>query len=177
MRVADELLEQTYLKLFYQFDPYRRIPRITLQARVGDQIDFDNAREGEGLSLSADATVRPHDRLDLQFRLARDTVDVDGGRLFAANVERMRAQYSFSNKSLVRLIAQYVTTDYNPSLYTFPVPEKDGAFLGSVLYSYKLNWQTVLFVGYGDDRVLLEDDRLARTGRSLFMKVSYAFIH
>jgi hypothetical protein len=179
IRVGGELLSQNYVQLFYQFDPYRRIPRITLQARLGDQIDFDNAREGEGLSLSATMTARPHDRLDLQFFVARDTLDVDGGRLFTATIERMRAQYSFSAKSLVRVIAQYVVNDYDPALYTrvpFPIPEKDGAFLGSVLYSYKINWQTVLFVGYGDDRVLLEDDRLPRVGRSLFLKVSYAFI-
>ena len=174
--VADEVLRQSYLQLFYQFDPHRRIPRITLQARVGEQIDFDNAREGDGLSLSIGANFRPHDRLDLQFLLARDTVDVEGGKLFTAMVERVRGQYSFSAKSLVRVIAQYVTTDYNPELYTFAVPEKDGSFLGSVLYSYKLNWQTVLFAGYGDDRLLLEDDHLVKTGRSLFFKVSYAFL-
>lgn len=176
IQVGEELLSQNYVSLFYQFDPYRRIPRITLQARLGDQIDFDNGREGEGLSLSLGVNARPHDRLDLQFNIARDTVDVDGGRLFTATIERLRAQYSFSAKSLVRVIAQYVANEYDPSLYTFPVPEKDGTFLGSVLYSYKINWQTVLFVGYGDDRVLLEDDRLARSGRSLFLKVSYAFI-
>ena len=103
-------------------------------------------------------------------------MDVDGGRLFTAMVERVRGQYSFSAKSLVRVIAQYVTTDYDPALYSFPVPEKAGSFLGSVLYSYKINWQTVLFVRYGDDRLLREDDRLPRVGRSLFLKVSYAFI-
>ena len=174
--VGDELLSQNYVQLFYQFDPHRRVPRITLQARLGDQIDFDNGREGEGLSLSIGANVRPHDRLDLQLNVVRDTLDVAGGRLFTATVERLRAQYSFSAKSLLRVIAQHVVNDYEPALYGFPVPEKDGTFLGSVLYSYKINWQTVLFAGYGDDRVLLEDDRLPRTGRSLFFKVSYAFI-
>ncbi len=174
--VADELLRQDYVQINYQFDPHRRIPRITLGLRVGDQIDFDNAREGEGLSLSAAVTARPHDRLDLQFTVGRDTVDIDGERLFTAMFERLRAQYSFSAKSLLRVIAQYVHNDYNPALYTFPIGEKDGSFLGSVLYSYKVNWQTVLFVGYGDDRILLEDDRLAPRSRSLFMKLSYAFI-
>ena len=177
IRVGSELLEQNYLQLNYQFDPHRRIPRITFGLRIGEQIDFDNAREGDGMSLSAGISARPHDRLDLLFNVARDTLDVEGGRLFTAMVERMRAQYSFSNKSLVRLIAQYVATDYTPALYPFfEVPEEDGAFLASVLYSYKLNWQTVLFVGYGDERLLLEDDRLAPNSRSLFFKVSYAFI-
>ncbi len=176
IRVGAELLSQNYVQVFYQFDPHRRIPRITLQLRAGEQIDFDNAREGDGLSLNAALTARPLDRLDLQFNVGRDTVDVDGGRLFTAMFERVRAQYSFSAKSLLRVIAQYVVNDYHPDLYNFPVPEKDGSFLGSVLYSYKLNWQTVFFVGYGDDRILLEDDRLPRTGRSFFLKVSYAFI-
>ena len=177
IRVGTELLEQNYLNVHYQFDPHRRIPRVSFGIRVGEQIDFENGREGDGLSLSVGANARPHDRLDLQFNIARETLDVDGGRLFTAMVERMRAQYSFSAKSLVRVIAQYVTTDYTPALYLFNVPEEDGAFLGSVLYSYKLNWQTVLFVGYGDERLLFEDeDRLAPAGRSLFFKVSYAFI-
>jgi hypothetical protein len=36
--------------------------------------------------------------------------------------------------------------------------------------------QTVLFLGYGDERALDErTDRLARAGRELFLKVSYAF--
>jgi hypothetical protein len=177
VRVGSQLLEQNYLQLNYQFDPHRRIPRITLGARIGEQIDFDNGREGDGLSLSAGISARPIDRLDLLFNVARETLDVEGGRLFTAMVERMRAQYSFSNKSLVRVIAQYVSTDYDPALYPFfDVPEEDGAFLGSVLYSYKVNWQTVLFVGYGDERVLLEDETLAPNRRSLFFKVSYAFI-
>jgi hypothetical protein len=177
IRVGSELLEQNYLQLDYQFDPHRRIPRITFSARVGEQIDFDNAREGDGLMLSVGASARPHDRLDLQFNVVRDQLDVEGGRLFTAMIERLRAQYSFSNKSLVRVIGQYVTTEYDPTLYPFfTVPEKDGAFLASVLYSYKLNWQTVLFAGYGDERLLLEDDRLAPYNRSLFFKVSYAFI-
>ena len=176
IRVGDELLEQNYAQIDYQFDPHRRIPRITLGLRIGEQIDFANAREGDGMSLSIGANLRPHDRLDLQLNLFRDTLDVEGGNLFTAMVERIRAQYSFSSRSLVRVIAQYVENDYNPALYTFPIPETDGSFLGSVLYSYKLNWQTVFFAGYGDDRLLLEDERLAPTGRSLFFKVSYAFI-
>ena len=52
---------------------------------------------------------------------------------------------------------------------------KAHAVQGSGLFSYKLNWQSVLFVGYGDDRV---EDTLANLQpfrRSLFIKLSYAF--
>lgn len=49
-----------------------------------------------------------------------------------------------------------------------------GSFLGSVLYSYKINWQTVLFAGYGDDRAITPSNDLVKLDRSLFFKVSYA---
>jgi hypothetical protein len=167
--VGGRLLDQSYGTLFVQFDPSRRFPRISLDTRFGQQIDFGGARVGDGVFVGLSATVRPMDRLDLQLNTNREWLDVDGGRLFTADVQRLRAQYSFSNKSLVRVIAQYVDNEFANDVH-------DGSFLGSVLYSYKLNWQTVLFVGYGDDRVLLENNQLVEAGRSLFLKVSYAFL-
>jgi hypothetical protein len=55
------------------------------------------------------------------------------------------------------------------------VPERSGDFSGSALFAYKLNWQTVLFVGYGDNRTLVDGDRLEPANRQVFLKVSYAF--
>jgi hypothetical protein len=66
------------------------------------------------------------------------------------------------------VIAQYINEESGSGNHS-------GNFLGSVLYSYKLNWQTVLFVGYGDDRLILPDNTLVRTGRSLFLKIGYAY--
>jgi hypothetical protein len=166
--VGGRLLEQTYGTFFFQFDPSRRFPRISLDSRFGQSIDFNGARVGDGAYVGLTATVRPDDRLDLQFNVNREWLDVDGGRAFTADVQRVRAQYSFSSKSLLRVIAQYVDTEFGDHTH-------DGSFLGSALYSYKVNWQTVLFVGYGDDRVLMENNQLERSGRSLFLKVSYAF--
>jgi hypothetical protein len=45
----------------------------------------------------------------------------------------------------------------------------------SALFAYKLNWQTVLFLGYGDERALSLDDRLEPSGREVFFKISYAY--
>lgn len=173
--VGNQLLEQSYVDYFLQFDPFRRVPRVTISGTIGESIDFANGRVGDGMTFSLGTTVRPHDRLDLRIDASRQTLDVDGGRLFTAMVERLRMQYSFSAKSLLRVIGQYVTTERDPSLYSFPVAAHGGSFLGSVLYSYKLNWQTVLFLGYGDDRLITSHDDLVSTGRSLFFKVSYAY--
>lgn len=167
--VRGRLLEQTYGTFYFQFDPSRRMPRIAIDSRFGQSIDFGGGRVGSGAYIGLSATVRPHDRLDLQFNANREWLDAEGERVFTADVQRVRAQYSFSAKSLVRVIAQYVDNEFGGGAH-------DGSFLGSVLYSYKLNWQTVLFVGYGDDRVLTERNDLVPTGRSLFFKVSYAWL-
>jgi len=37
-----------------------------------------------------------------------------------------------------------------------------------------LNWQSVMFVGYGDDRELTDVNRLAPLDRQFFVKLSYA---
>jgi len=101
-------------------------------------------------------------------------------RLFFARVSRVKGTYTFTSRLFTRTIVQYVSTDRDPSLYSHPVPARSGTFGGSVLLGYKLNWQSVMFVGYGDDRGLTGDEierahRLAPVDRQIFVKVSYAF--
>lgn len=97
------------------------------------------------------------------------------GRLFIAFVGRLKATYNFNARTSLRVIGQWVGTDRNPLLYTFPVPESDGLFAGSALFAYRLNWQTVFFLGYDDYRALDGAQSLQPQGRQVFLKVSYAF--
>ncbi len=61
-----------------------------------------------------------------------------------------------------------------PSLYTVSTLAKSGTVSGQVLLSYKLNWQSVMFIGYGDDRMLSTQDRFEKVDRQFFVKLSYA---
>ena len=68
------------------------------------------------------------------------------------------------------------STTSDPSLCTSSTwPPRAGDFSGSALFAYKLNWQSVMFVGYGDDRELSDADRLEPLDRQFFVKLSYAF--
>ena len=73
------------------------------------------------------------------------------------------------------MIGQYVSTTRTPTLYVTSVAPRSGIFSGSALLAYKLNWQSVLFVGYGDDRELSNRHELQPSNRQFFIKVSYAF--
>ncbi len=45
-----------------------------------------------------------------------------------------------------------------------------------LLFSYKLNARTVLFLGYSDNQLGLQDISTTRTDRTLFFKIGYAWI-
>ena len=185
-RTADRLLSFTRLSYLVQIDPSRRFTRIGASGLAGEDVDVFNVRVGRGFSVTAFATVRPTDHLTLDVNSALSWLNVDrpnvpaGGpagdrRLFTAQVQRLKATYNFSPRMFLRLIGQYVSTRRDPSLYLSEVPRRSGDFSGSALFSYRLNWQTALFVGYGDERSLDEREHLARTERQLFVKLSYAF--
>ena len=124
--------------------------------------------------------MRPTDHLALGFSDSLRLLNVNGpggqeGRLFTARVDRVRATYTFTAKSFVRAIAQWVDTRRDPALYSSAIAKRSRSFSGSVLFAYKLNWQTVLFAGYGDEREPGDRDALTPISRSLFAKISYAF--
>jgi Domain of unknown function (DUF5916) len=162
-----------------QVTPSQSICNILLTGFVGQQVDFDNSRLGSGASVDLEGTIRPTDHLALAFVGVRSWLNVDPGgverRLFVAQVERLKATYVFTSRAFLRLIGQYVSTRRDPSLYTSSVTEHDGNFSGSALFAYKINWQTVMFLGYGDNRTLVDNDHYEKADRQFFLKLSYAF--
>ena len=162
--------------------PSGLLPVLGFAGNYGEQPDVENARVGRGGDVLLTALVRPTEHLGLDLRLERrwidETVEGHAGDLFTADVARLKAVYVFNARMLLRLIGQYQDVRRDPALWIQPVLEKEGSFAGSVLFSYKLNWQSVLFVGYGDARALDDTGNvLLPSGRQFFVKVSYAFQH
>ena len=169
-------IERTRLFYTLQANPGRVFNRIELLGWIGEEIDFANSRPGDGARVAFNATLRPTDHLELVLNNEYRYLDVENGkRLFDAQVERLKATYTFNARSYLRLIGQHVRTNRDPALYTFPVDEHSGSIDVSALFAYKLNWQTVLFLGYGDRNALTGEEEFEPASRSAFLKVSYAF--
>jgi hypothetical protein len=169
----------------FQFSPSKVFAQLETDGTLGQDIDFDNSRPGRGPTINASATLRPTNHLELALVENQQWLSVDDAtgqsrRLFVARVSRIKGTYTFTARLFARAIAQYVSTDRDPSLYTFGVGAHSGDFGGSLLVAYKLNWQSVMFIGYGDDReltdpaVLNRPRQLAPLDRQVFVKVSYA---
>jgi hypothetical protein len=178
-RTDDAVLPRRQLGFVARFSPSRRVAQVSLDGVVGHEIDFEHARRGHGYTLNAYARVNPTGHLELEALQNRRVLYVnDAGtdrRLFSSRVSRLRGTYMLTASFFVRIIGQYVSTTRDTSLYLDTVAERSGAFSGSALVAYKINWQSVLFVGYGDDRELSEQHTLERASRQFFIKMSYAF--
>jgi hypothetical protein len=179
--VADQLLSRNQVAYSLSMTPGVIVSRIDLSGSAGQQIDFDNARTGTGFDATLGAKLLPTPHLEVSVNEGLRWLDVDvagqaRSRLFTARVDRLRLVYSFTPRVFVRLIAQYEVTRRSPELYLAPVAAKDSDFAASLLFAYKLDWQSVVFVGYGDNRALSDaTQRLEPAGRQVFVKLSNAF--
>ena len=146
-----------------------------VEAAAKQGIDYANVREGDETSISTGLRfdIGRHLRLTVDDRFER--VDVEGGRLFAANVVEVRATYQFNLRTFVRVISQYFEIDRDPGLYTFEVESNEQELFNQLLFSYKINPQTVLFAGYSDTAFGSPSIDLTRESRTVFLKLGYAW--
>jgi hypothetical protein len=179
IRAGDRTFPRRQLFFFANVSPSRLLRQVHVDGDLGTDVDFDNVRPGQGGSVNLSATLDPTQHL--QFDLVADTqwLRVDdaahaGEPLFTARVWRAKGTYTFTARTFVRVIGQYVTTSRDPQLYVAATDARDGHFTGTALFAYKVNWQSVVFVGYGDDRDLTLEHHLAPTGHQVFVKLSYA---
>jgi hypothetical protein len=179
--VGSEVLSQTQGRLSLHTAPSGLLANLDFSAYAGTAIDYDNAREGDGRGAALEAILRSRNHLEVKLNAERNILDVDrpgGGsaRLFTADLARARITWTFTPRLALRLIGQLEQTKRDPSLYLDPVDAKSSDFTSSIVLGYKLNWQSVVFLGYGDSRTyLVSTDQREPESRQIFFKVSYAF--
>ncbi|MBK5259945.1 MAG: carbohydrate binding family 9 domain-containing protein [Thermoanaerobaculia bacterium] len=177
IRTGGKVLTRDRILYSTGFSPGAKIARINIDGWFGDDIDFRQSRLGRGASISLGGTIRPNSHLQLDLTNAVRWLSIEGDRLFTAQLERVRAQYTFNSRMFVRAIVQNERTNRDVVLHEpVEVERISGALAGQLLFAYKLNWQTVLFLGVGDLREEAgSEGDLERAGQEVFVKLSYAF--
>lgn len=170
-----EYFDETFNQVRASFRPYGDL-RLSLRLNWGDTIDFSNTQLGEEFRYrpQIDWQINRHWFTSLDYNHV--DFDVPDGDLFTARLSNFRVTYQMNIRSFLRLTMQNVNISQNPSLY---IDEEDATIKSvssQLLYSYKINPQTLFFAGYSDAGY--QDDeinRIEKTGRSVFMKFSYAW--
>ena len=181
VRTGNTVFNRNQLLYKIQFGLTHLLQFIGFSGWVGQDVALANHRLARGADVAINATVRPTDHLNIDVSEDRRWLHehpngFPAGTLFTAQVERIRAVYTFNSRMFIRTILQNQRTNRNQNLYTFGVDQHRGSLATQILFAYKVNWQTLVYVGAGDLRSLTaEEGTFKPSNRQVFMKVSYAF--
>jgi hypothetical protein len=177
-RVLEGYGERNFLQwsaeVYFQMQPAANL-QFYMNADFGDRIDYENVRLGRRFRVNPNLTLNVGKRLAFQLDHNYERMSVNDRELYTANISQGSAIYHLNARTYLRAIVQYVDYDYNAGNYTFPIDPEYAHFFSQLLFSYKLNPRTVLFLGYTDNARGNQDYRLARYDRTIFMKVSYSW--
>jgi Domain of unknown function (DUF5916)/Carbohydrate family 9 binding domain-like len=148
------------------------------QGRYGEQLDYANSlvRDEQRIQPQLEWNATRH--LLVRGRYTLDRLwSKQGPIVYKARLTDLRLTWQFNVRSFLRLTLQGSDVERNVSQYVDPATTPSSASRAAqLLYSYKLNPQTVFFAGYSSSQ--LEDEtagRIEPTGRTAFLKVSYAW--
>jgi len=128
-----------------------------------------NPELGHGYNISAQATIKPSARLELNLNYHYSTLSPlnDSKTFYSGDITRLKANYNFSRRLFARVITQY--NSFNKRIQVYPL-----------LY-YKLNPFTKFYIGMTDYLNHFDPSTsnsfkgYRQTNREFFVKIQYLF--
>jgi hypothetical protein len=168
-------IERTYNSGYMEMKPRSGL-WYWLYWEAGDAIDYANARSASSVLLNPSLEIALGRHLNLNVNHTYENLTLKGDRIYLANLLQARLIYNFNVRCFLRAIVQYSDVKYNPALYSYPVESREKGLFTQLLFSYKLNPQTVLFLGYTDSGIGTANIDLTRASRTFFLKIGYALV-
>jgi hypothetical protein len=144
---------------------------------LGDKIDYDNDRLGDFIVLYSNISYNVNKHLEFEFSHTYSDLEAESANVYTENLTELRVSYQFDVNSYLKFNVVYTDIDFNlennPAAYT----ANDNRLSTQLIYAYKLNPQTVFYLGYSDNSI--QDDRLKsleRNQRTIYSKISYAWL-
>jgi len=178
----DRYFDETQAMAYAEFVPLSGV-EFGVFTRLGKQIDYANTRLGDVVTIEPRVNWDVNQHLRIDFNHNYSQLDVEGGRLFTANLSDIRIAYQFNLKSILKFVVQYSDIKRDKSLYIESddldledIDERSKNFSSQLIYSYKINPQTLFYLGYSDSGYQDDDlQKIQRDQRTLFTKFSYAW--
>jgi hypothetical protein len=149
---------------------------LSLELEQSQWIDFAHNRPGDWHLQELTIEARPGRHLQVESALARRRLQVAGGTLFRADQAELRLVHYQNPRFFVRAIFQYTDLHRDPALYAETVARQTRDLGSQLLVSYKLDVQTLAFLGYSDQWFSFDRASLDQQERALFLKLSYSWL-
>lgn len=149
-------------------------------SELSETIDYLAGEKGTQITAGPRAELKLGMHLNLNLQHSYRRLERDGDWAFIANLSQLRAVYNFNVRTFFRAIVQYQKIQRNPEKYEVGLNKETQTLFTQFLFSYKVNPQTVLFLGYSDNSQGMLTPELARTDlsrfdRTFFLKIGYAW--
>jgi len=163
------LFTEDQITIYGQVQPVTNLYS-NLSYTYGDKIDYASNRLGDYQELASNITYNVNDHLELDLYLTQGKLDVDGKNIYVADLAELRISYQFDVYSYLKLNLVYSDIDINAA-------ENERELSTQLIYAYKLNPQTVFFLGYSDaSEQYAPLTSLTRKEKTFFTKISYAWM-
>ena len=168
--------DQRSLRVYGEIQPAGGVALAAL-AVFGDRIDYTNNRLGKTFRFEPHVNWNIGRQLFLRLKGVYAELDTqDNEPIFNATVADARLTWQFNLRSFLRLTAQVTDVERNLEQYLDDEDARSRDVGRQLLYSYKLNPQTVFFLGYSDQYIDDDSvDKMTVSDRTWFMKIGYAW--
>ena len=161
-------------------NPFPWFARLFAEVAFGDRVDVANSRVGTGYFVSFQASVRPHVRAEVEYRIDSDVIDakedVTGSkRILSQSAQQLLALWHFSARDSVRTILQYASIRRSPSLWESPVSGKENSSTASIVYGHRRGIGTTFYLGATFGQARDADSGIRRDILEVFAKASWMF--
>ena len=172
----DNFYNQNIGFIYTGFKPTKDL-KLSLYIEYASRIDYANEQLGDAFDTQIQVVwdINDHWQLDVKHNYSQ-LDNPQGKRVFTANLVDFRLHYKFSMRSILKLILQFEDIDRDENAYFYQVSQINKDYGSQLVYSYKINAQTLFYLGYSDRGY--QDDSLKnieRDQRTFFTKVSYAW--
>ncbi|MCF8381747.1 MAG: carbohydrate binding family 9 domain-containing protein [Bacteroidales bacterium] len=150
--------------------------KLNMMTHFGDMVDYSNLRLAWHMILNPaiQFNLGKHFNMNLQHRYMR--MAYEKNEIFTANLSQLNLVYNFNVRAFVRAIIQYQNIRKDQSMYASSVQEENKTIFSQFLFSYKLNPQSVVFIGYSDNYMGYTGIDVLQTDKTFFLKLGYAWL-
>lgn len=161
-------------------NPASWFARFYTEVAYGDRVDVANNRVGRGAYVGVTANLRPHERLELEYRIDDDWIDslepVEGSkRIIGQRSQQLLALWHFSARDSLRTIWQSSWIRRAPSLWDTPVTSREKNDALSVVYGHRRGLFFTFYLGATFGRSEDADAGFRRYQSEVFVKGSWTF--
>ncbi|WP_063369824.1 carbohydrate binding family 9 domain-containing protein [Pseudoalteromonas luteoviolacea] len=149
-----------------------------LTLNTGNKLDIANNRLGQRYIIKPTLDFNLGRHFEVKLRHTYERLEHEGDNVYTANLSDARFTYQFGINSYIRLAVINLDIERNQQKYIDEIDSQYKKLSTQLLYAYKLNPETVLFVGYSDSGY--QDDDLSditKDSKTFFAKFSYAWLH